>query len=78
MEVDACWPEQRLVVELDGWGAHATRHAFQEDRERGNALEVAGWRVLRFTWADVTRWPRETATMVRGALARGRRYPPDP
>ncbi|MFL5818945.1 MAG: type IV toxin-antitoxin system AbiEi family antitoxin domain-containing protein [Conexibacter sp.] len=78
MEVDACWPRQRLVVELDGWGAHATRRAFQEDRERGNALELAGWRVLRFTWADVTRWPMDTVATVRGALACGRRYPPDP
>jgi len=78
MEVDAAWPAQRLVVELDGWGAHGTRGAFQEDRERGNALELAGWLLLRFTWADVTQSPRETAAMVRGALRRGRRYPPDP
>jgi predicted transcriptional regulator of viral defense system/very-short-patch-repair endonuclease len=78
MEVDACWPEQRLVVELDGWDTHATRRAFQEDRERGNALELAGWRLLRFTWADVARWRDETAATVRGALRRGRRYPPDP
>lgn len=78
MEVDACWPQQRLVVELDGWGAHATRRAFQDDRKRGNALEASGWRLLRFTWADVTRTPEETAALVRGALARGRRYPPDP
>jgi very-short-patch-repair endonuclease len=65
-------------VELDGWGAHATRRAFQQDRERGNALELAGWRLLRFTWADVTRRPDETAACVARALARGRRYPPDP
>jgi len=78
MEVDACWPQQRLVVELDGWDGHATRRAFQQDRERGNALELGGWHLLRFTWADVTRRPRETAAQVRGALARGRRYPPDP
>ena len=44
MEVDAAWPEQLLVVELDGWGAHHTRRAFQDDRERGNALEAGGWR----------------------------------
>jgi very-short-patch-repair endonuclease len=78
MEVDAAWPAQWLVVELDGWGAHATRRAFQEDRERGNTLELAGWTVLRFTWADVTSWPEQTAATVRGALARGRRYPPTP
>lgn len=78
MEVDACWPDRGVVVELDGWGEHATRRAFQEDRERGNALELAGWTLLRFTWADVTRRRQGTAGLVRGALARGRRYPPDP
>src|SRR5215218_3201809 len=70
MEVDAAWPQQRLAVELDGWGAHATRRAFQEDRQRANDLTAAGWTLLRFTWADVTRWPQDTAQRVRGALAR--------
>lgn len=78
MEFDAAWPGQRLVVELDGWDAHHTRRAFQEDRQRGNALELAGWRLLRFTWADVTRRADDTATLVRGALRRDRRYPPTP
>lgn len=78
MEVDACWPAQRLVVELDGWGAHATRRAFQDDRTRANDLTDAGWTLLRFTWADVTGRPDATAARVRGALARARRYPPTP
>lgn len=78
MEVDACWPSERLVVELDGWGAHATRHAFQDDRERSNDLTAAGWTLLRFTWADVTWRAVDTAGRVARALARARRYPPDP
>jgi very-short-patch-repair endonuclease/predicted transcriptional regulator of viral defense system len=78
VEVDACWPQRRLAVELDGWGTHATRRAFQDDRERANDLTAAGWTLLRFTWADVTRRPQDAATRVRGALARARRYPPDP
>lgn len=78
MEVDACWPQQRVVVELDGWGPHATRHAFQDDRTRANDLTGAGWTVLRFTWADVTRGADGTAERVQRALARARRYPPTP
>jgi len=78
MDVDACWPEQRLVVELDGWNAHHTRQAFQDDRERGNVLELAGWTLLRFTWADVTGRSDDAAARVGRALARGRRYPPTP
>ena len=78
MEVDAVWPHQRVAVELDGWGPHQTRRAFQTDRERSNDLTAAGWTLLRFTWADVTRRPDDTALRVATALARGRRYPPDP
>jgi very-short-patch-repair endonuclease len=78
MEVDACWPARRLVVELDGWSSHSTRQAFQDDRERSNALQRRGWRLLRFTYADVTRRPERTAGEVAHALAAPRRYPPTP
>ena len=78
MEIDAVWPAQRLAVELDGWDGHATRQAFQQDRERANDLTEAGWRLLRFTWADVTQRPQDVAARVARALARARRYPPTP
>ncbi|HMJ03946.1 MAG TPA: DUF559 domain-containing protein [Conexibacter sp.] len=78
MEVDFVWSRERLAVETDGWGAHATRHAFQRDRERSTNLTVAGWTVLRFTHGDVVGRPAWTATQVAQALAPGRRYPPTP
>jgi len=53
-ELDARWPEQRLVVECDGFAAHGTRKAFEEDRARDRALQVAGWRVVRITWRQLT------------------------
>jgi very-short-patch-repair endonuclease len=49
-EVDAFWPAQRLVVEVDGWRYHSTRQAFERDRRKDAALQVAGYRVLRITW----------------------------
>jgi very-short-patch-repair endonuclease len=52
LEVDFCWPSQRLIVELDGWETHRTRTAFDQDRRRDAALQTIGWRVLRFTWRD--------------------------
>jgi hypothetical protein len=68
MEVDACWPQARLVVELDGWDAHHTRQAFQRDRTRSNDLQAEGWTVLRFTHGDVVHRPTDTADRVRRAL----------
>jgi len=78
MEVDACWPDRRVAVELDGWRDHGTRRAFQEDRQRGNDLTAAGWMLLRFTWADVTHGADGTVERMRRALAPRRRYPQTP
>jgi very-short-patch-repair endonuclease len=48
-EVDALWPDRRLVVELDGFRFHHHRGAFERDRERDAALQAAGYRVIRLT-----------------------------
>jgi len=53
-ELDARWPDQRLVVECDGFAAHGTRDAFERDRARDRELIVAGWRVVRITWRQLT------------------------
>jgi hypothetical protein len=53
-EVDFVWPRQRLVVETDGAATHLTPTAFEEDRRRDAALQVAGFRVVRFTWRQIT------------------------
>jgi very-short-patch-repair endonuclease len=47
------WPDQRLIVECDGFAAHGTRKAFEEYRARDRALQVAGWRVIRITWRQL-------------------------
>jgi very-short-patch-repair endonuclease len=48
-EVDFAWPEQRLIVELDGFAAHGRRSAFERDRLRDRRLARAGFRTLRLT-----------------------------
>jgi very-short-patch-repair endonuclease len=53
VEVDAAWPDERLIVELDSWEYHRTRAAFAADRRRDRRLAAAGWRVLRVTWRDL-------------------------
>lgn len=54
LEVDFLWPEARLVVEVDGFAFHASRHAFERDRRRDAALTAAGYRVVRVTWRQLT------------------------
>ena len=65
---DFVWPEARLVVEVDSWSAHGTPRAFQADRTQSNAVQLSGWMILRFTYADVRRRPAYVAEQVRQAL----------
>lgn len=66
--IDFLWRDARLVVEVDGHASHGTRRAFQSDRDRDGRLAVSGYRVLRFTWWDVTRRPGLVADRVRRML----------
>lgn len=64
--VDLAFPGLRLAVEFDGYEFHAGRAAFEADRRRQNALVLAGWTVLRFTWTTLP----ELVSTVRRALRR--------
>lgn len=68
-ELDARWPEQRLILECDGWAAHGTRKAFEDDRARDRALVVAGWRVVHITWRQLTTEPDTIARQVAALSA---------
>jgi very-short-patch-repair endonuclease len=60
-ELDFYWADARLAVEVDGRAVHATRRAFEEDRERDRKLAVRGIQVARVTWRDLTRAPERLA-----------------
>jgi hypothetical protein len=68
IEVDFVWRDARLIVEVDGYRYHRSPSAFEDDRERDVVLSLAGWRVLRFTWNQVTGRPAWVARAVRLAL----------
>jgi very-short-patch-repair endonuclease len=65
---DFLWRDAGLIVEADGRRYHDTDSAFQRDRRREQRLQLAGWRVSRCTWEQITREPTELAATVRGLL----------
>ena len=69
LEVDALWPEQRLVVEVDGWEFHKTRAAFERDRARDAQLLLAGYRVVRVTYLQLRDGPETVADTLRRLIA---------
>jgi len=72
LRVDALWPQQRLIVELDGWAHHSERAAAAWDREKTNRLQLAGYEVLRFMHGDLVRAPERVVQTIGAALASGR------
>lgn len=71
--VDLAYTAERVVVEGDSRRWHALFEAFETDRRRDNAAQLAGWIVLRFTWRMIRSNPTQVASTVRQALRdRGR------
>ena len=68
-EVDVVWEDALVAVELDSRSFHATRAAFERDRERDAALQVAGYSVLRVTDRRLDREPDAVVAAVRSLLA---------
>lgn len=69
LQPDCLWPEQRLMVELDGFAVHGTRQSFESDRERDRFLQVAGWRIVRITWRQLRRGQRALARDLSDLLS---------
>ena len=63
---DLYYPDQRLVIEFDG-ATH--RHSLIEDNRRQNRILAAGYRLLRFTAADL-RNQAAVAAQVRAEIQR--------
>ena len=74
-EVDAYWPEHRLIVELDSRRWHLNPIAFEDDRERDAEHILAGDRVVRLTYRHLTARAALTAARLR-ALTAGTRPAP--
>ena len=66
--VDAFWPQEGLVVEVDGFDAHGHRLAFESNRKRDQVLLAHGLRVLRATGRQFEHEPVAVAARIAQAL----------
>jgi hypothetical protein len=67
--VDVLFPEQRLIVELDGWEFHSDRQTFEADRERDAAALATGHATVRITWARLEADPAGEAARLGRILS---------
>ncbi|HZO79090.1 MAG TPA: DUF559 domain-containing protein [Solirubrobacteraceae bacterium] len=71
--VDFLWREQRVVFEIDGYGFHTGRRAFDRDRRKDLVLRQAGYDPNRVSRDQVKYEPMIVLAHVAGALARAGR-----
>lgn len=71
---DVAFRAGQVACEIDGYEYHSGKRMFLADRVRQNALALAGWTVLRFTW-DMLADEEEVVATIRAAnrLRRGNR-----
>ncbi len=65
--VDALIPSWRLIVEADGRRWHCRVQDFERDRRRDQVAVANGYRVLRFTWGQLTESPKDVLSLIRAA-----------
>ena len=66
--VDCRWPDRRLIVELDGYRFHSSRHAWEQDRRRERETRARGDEFRRYTYGDVVEQPRLMLAELRELL----------
>lgn len=67
--VDFAWPEQKVILEMDGYKYHSGHGQWEKDRARRNELTLMGWQVLHGTWRDAHSMPRQLLGRIAAALS---------
>ena len=65
---DFLWAEHRLILEVDGYGTHGHRLAFERDRRRDQVHIAAGYTVIRVTWEQLQHEPYGVIARIAQAL----------
>jgi hypothetical protein len=71
--LDFAYPALKLAIEVDGYVWHFSPEHKRRDDNRRNALTLQGWRILVYSWREITQEParvaREIAEAYRNAAA---------
>ena len=71
-EADAYFPDEKVIVELDGWEFHKDRETFESDRERDAIMLAHGIVTIRITKARLRADPAREAARLHAILAQRR------
>ncbi|MBV8221244.1 MAG: type IV toxin-antitoxin system AbiEi family antitoxin domain-containing protein, partial [Solirubrobacterales bacterium] len=66
--LDALFPAEKVIVELDGWEFHKGKIAFEDDRERDAEMLTHGHVTVRMTWDRIHERPRREANRLDAIL----------
>lgn len=72
-EVDAFFPVERLIVEIDGRETHSGPVSFEEDRDRDASMLALDLPTVRVTEERIDEAPEREAARLHAILARRRR-----
>jgi very-short-patch-repair endonuclease len=67
--VDVGFPARKVALETDGLAFHSDSDDFHNDRVRQNTITLSGWKVLRFTWLDLTQYPQRVIAEINHAIS---------
>ena len=67
-EVDAFFPVERVIVEIDGYDVHSGRVSFEDDRDRDASMLVLGLPTVRVTEERIDNAPEREAARLHEIL----------
>ena len=73
--VDMAYPEQRVIVELDGRRGHQQLVDQERDRIRDQEAAAAGWLTARVTWNQLHRGRAALVERINAILSNRRESP---
>jgi hypothetical protein len=71
-EVDALFPDEKVIVELDSWDFHWSKQSFEDDRDRDADTAAAGHVTVRMTGERMKNGERREADRLHRILAQRR------